>query len=196
MTAFAIVGHLARTDGEFSLNDLPGSGGRMDVLCRCVNTSLFLSHDLRRDVDCYLVLCGEAAAPKTVRFSGNAVRSLSPDERSAGAFIKKALDIPAGSEFREAAPGVSVRKGGLLRLMTEHTFAVLDETGSDVRTAETIPDAFLLSDHLNFTGDEESLVEMCPRYSVGPACLHADHTITVVHNELDRRRCGWKSVNR
>jgi len=196
MISFAIVGHLARTDGGFSLNDLPGSGGRMDVLCRCVNTSLFLSHDLRRDVDCYLVLCGEPAAPKTVRFSGKAVRSLSPDERSAGALIKKALDIPTGSEFREAASGVSVRKGGLARLMTEHTFAVLDETGSDVRTAETIPDAFILSDHLNFTDDEESLVKMCPRYSVGPACLHADHTITVLHNELDRRRCGWKSMNR
>ncbi|HUT38096.1 MAG TPA: tRNA (pseudouridine(54)-N(1))-methyltransferase TrmY [Methanoregula sp.] len=196
MISFAIVGHLARTDGGFSLNDLPGSGGRMDVLCRCVNTSLFLSHDLRRDVDCYLVLCGEPAAPKTVRFSGKAVRSLSPDERSAGALIKKALDIPTGSEFREAASGVSVRKGGLARLMTEHTFAVLDETGSDVRTAETIPDAFILSDHLNFTDDEESLVKMCPRYSVGPVCLHADHTITVLHNELDRRRCGWKSMNR
>jgi len=196
MISFAIVGHLARSDGGFSLNDLPGSGGRMDVLCRCVNTSLFLSHDLRRDVDCYLVLCGEAAAPKTVRFSGNAVRSLSPDERSAGALIKKALDIPTGSEFREAATGISVRKGGLARLMTEHTFAVLDEKGSDVRTAETIPDAFILSDHLNFTEDEESLLEMCPRYSVGPACLHADHTITVVHNELDRRMCGWKSMNR
>jgi tRNA (pseudouridine54-N1)-methyltransferase len=196
MISFAIVGHLARSDGGFSLNDLPGSGGRMDVLCRCVNTSLFLSHDLRRDVDCYLVLCGEAAAQKTVRFSGNAVRSLSPDERSAGALIKKALDIPTGSEFREAATGISVRKGGLARLMTEHTFAVLDEKGSDVRTAETIPDAFILSDHLNFTEDEESLLEMCPRYSVGPACLHADHTITVVHNELDRRRCGWKSMNR
>ena len=192
MTSFAIMGHLARTDGVFSLNDLPGSGGRMDVLCRCVNASLFLSHDLRRDTDCYLVLCGEPAAPKTVRFSGTAVRSLSPDERSAAALIKKALDLPVGSEFREAAPGVTVRKGGLERLMTEHVFAVLDEKGGDIRSAETLPDAFILSDHLNFIDDEESLIRHCPRYSVGPACLHADHTITVLHNELDRRRCGWK----
>jgi tRNA (pseudouridine54-N1)-methyltransferase len=196
MTSFAIIGHLARTDGSFSINDLPGSGGRMDVLCRCVNTSLFLSHDLRRDVDCYLVLCGEPAAPKTIRFSGTAVRSLSPDERSAGALIKKALDIPTGSEFREAAPGISVRKGGLARLMTEHTFAVLDETGTDIRTAGQLPDAFILSDHQNFTGDEETLIAKCPRYSVGPACLHADHTITVVHNELDRRKAQWTSMNR
>jgi tRNA (pseudouridine54-N1)-methyltransferase len=192
MTSFAIVGHLARTDGVFSLNDLPGSGGRLDVLCRCVNSTLFLSHDLRRDTDCYLILCGEPAAPKTIRFSGTAVRSLSPDERSAAALIKKALELPVGSEFRDAAPGVSVRKGGLARLIKEQAFAVLDEKGGDIRSNETLPEAFILSDHLNFTDDEESLIRNCPRYSVGPSCLHADHTITVVHNELDRRRCGWK----
>ena len=132
MTVFAIIGHLARTDDSFSLNDLPGTGGRMDVLCRCVNASLFLSHDLRRDVECCLVLCGEPAGPKTVKFAGDSVRSLSPDERSAGALIKKVLAIPCGSEFREGAQGVWVRKGGLARLMTEHTFAVLDENGTDV----------------------------------------------------------------
>ena len=192
MTSFAIIGHLARTDGDFALNDLPGSGGRMDILCRCVNTSFFLSHDLRRDVNCYLILCGKPVPPKTIRFSGNALRSLSPDERSAGALIKKALAMPSGSIFRDAAPGVSVRKGGLAQLMTEHTFGVLDEKGNDIRVAGEIPDAFLLSDHLNFTEDEELQVKLCPRYSVGPACIHADHTITIVNNELDRRTCRWE----
>jgi len=192
MTAFAIIGHLARTDGSFSLNDLPGSGGRMDVLCRCVNAGLFLSHDLRRDVDCYLVLLGGPSGPKTVKFSGAYVRSLSPDERSAAALIRKVIDVPCGSEFREAADGVSIRKGGLERLMQDLPFAVLDETGTDIRKAEDLPGAFLLSDHLNFTEAENELVRDCPRYSVGPKCLHADHTITVVHNELDRRTSGWK----
>jgi tRNA (pseudouridine54-N1)-methyltransferase len=188
MTLFAIIGHTARTDPGFSLNDLPGSGGRMDVLCRCVNAALFLSHDLRRDAECCLVLCGEPSPPKTVKFSGSAVRSLSPDERSAAALVKKALSIPCGSEFREAAPGVSVRKGGLERLLGEHAFAVLDETGEDIRQAPVLPGAFLLSDHLNFSPEESVLVADCPRYSVGPLVLHADHAITVVHNELDRRR--------
>ncbi|PKL63765.1 MAG: tRNA (pseudouridine(54)-N(1))-methyltransferase TrmY [Methanomicrobiales archaeon HGW-Methanomicrobiales-3] len=191
MTSFAIIGHLARTDGGFSLNDLPGSGGRMDVLCRCVNASLFLSHDLRRDVDCYLILCGEPAGPKTVKFSGALVRSLSPDERSAGALVKKVIDTPCGSEFREAAQGVFIRKGGLERLLTEHRFAVLDEKGTDIRKATDLTDAFILSDHLNFTDTEEALLRDCPRYSVGPKCLHADHTITVLHNELDRRTASW-----
>jgi tRNA (pseudouridine54-N1)-methyltransferase len=192
MTRFAVIGHLARTDGGFSLNDLPGSGGRMDVLCRCVNASLFLSHDLRRDTDCSLVLCGEPVAPKTIRFSGSTVRSLSPDERSAGALIKKVIDTPCGSEFREAAQGVFIRKGGIERLLSEHRFAVLDENGADIRKADDLPDAYILSDHLNFTESEEALLRDCPRYSVGPKCLHADHTITVLHNELDRRAASWK----
>jgi tRNA (pseudouridine54-N1)-methyltransferase len=192
MTAFAVIGHLARSDGLFSLNDLPGSGGRMDILCRCVNASLFLSHDMRRDTVCYLILRGGAVSPKTVKFSGNLIRSLSPDERSAGALIKKALEIPVGSEFRDAAPGLSVRKGGLEQLMTEHAFAVLDEKGTDIRSTAIIPDAFLLSDHLNFADDEELMVKECPCFSVGPACIHADHAITIVNNELDRRRSGWK----
>lgn len=191
MTSFAIIGHLARTDGGFSINDLPGSGGRMDVLCRCVNSTLFLSHDLRRDSDCYLILCGEPAGPKTVKFSGSLVRSLSPDERSAAALIKKVIGTPCGSEFREAAQGIFIRKGGLERLMTEHVFGVLDEKGADVRRAKSLPDAFLLSDHLNFTDREEAMIHDCPRFSVGPKCLHADHAITLVHNELDRRSCGW-----
>lgn len=191
MTAFAIIGHRARTDGGFSLTDLPGSGGRMDVLCRCVNASLFLSHDLRRDAVCYLVLCGEPAGPKTVKFSGELVRSLSPDERSAAALVKKVIDTPCGSEFREASQGIFIRKGGLDRLLSEHAFGVLDERGTDVRKADNLPEAFLLSDHLNFTDAEETLIADLPRYSVGPKCLHADHTITLVHNELDRRICGW-----
>jgi len=191
MTSFAIVGHLARTDGDFSLNDLPGAG-RMDVLCRCVNASLFLSHDLRRDVECYLVLLGDPKPPKTVLFRGDGLRSLSPDERSAGSLIKKALSTPCGSEFREAAPGVFVRNGGLGRLLAEQAYAVLDEKGTDIRTVDAVPGAFLLSDHQNFTEEEEALIRDAPRYSVGPVCLHADHTITVIANEIDRRTNGWR----
>jgi tRNA (pseudouridine54-N1)-methyltransferase len=191
MTSFVIVGHHARTDRGFSLNDLPGAG-RVDVLCRAVNASFFLSHDLRRDVTCYLVLCGEPGPDKTVKFDGSTIRSLSPDERSAGALIKKALSTICGSEFREAGAGVWVRNGGLARLATEIPFAVLDEKGTDIRTASALPDAFLLSDHENFSDGEEALISTCPRYSVGPKCLHADHTITVLANELDRRSSGWK----
>ena len=191
MKRFAIVGHVAETGGNFSLNDLPGSGGRMDVLCRCISSSLFLSHDLRRDVECYLVLCGEPDPEKTVLFCGSGVRRLSPDERSSAALIKKALSIPCGDEFRESTPGVYVRRGGLSRLLAEIPFAVLDEAGEDLRRVPELPENYLLSDHQNFTLAEEEAIAGAARYSVGPRSLHADHAITVLLNEIDRRESGW-----
>ena len=159
----------------------------MDVLCRCVNSALFLSHDLRRDARIYLVLLGGTDAPKTVMFDGAAVRSLNPDERSAGALIKKALELPAGEEFRESTRGVWVRRGGLERLLSEHSFSILDEHGEDIHTPGEIPDAFLLSDHMDFSPEEMELTRECQKYSVGPKILHADHTITVLLNVKDRR---------
>lgn len=185
MRRFAILGHRAVTDPGFSLNDMPGSAGRMDVLCRCVNSCFFLSHDLRRDVECYLILKG--GPETTILFKGETVRSLNPDERSAGALIKKALGKICGSEFIESSPGVFIRRGGLARLLSEYPFAVLDESGDDIRIVKTLPENLLLSDHQNFTEEEEALVAALPRLSVGPQVLHADHTITIYLNEADRR---------
>ena len=187
MYRFAILGHKAVTTPDFSLNDMPGAAGRMDVMCRCVNTSFFLSHDLRRNTECYLILTGGAEAPKTLRFSGETIRSLNPDERSAGALIKKGLTKPAEPDFAKAADGIYIRAGGLKELLAEFSFALLDENGTDIREAAQLPENFLLSDHMNFTPEEEELIKDLPKYSVGPRILHADHTITVLLNELDRR---------
>ncbi|MCU0632321.1 MAG: tRNA (pseudouridine(54)-N(1))-methyltransferase TrmY [Methanolinea sp.] len=191
MLRIAVVGHLARTAGDYNLSDMPGGAGRMDVLCRCINASFFLSHEFRRDVECYLVLLGEPDPPKTIRFSGERVRYLSPDERSAGSLIKKALGLPVGMEFRESTPGVEVRRGGLADLLGKYHFSVLDEGGTDIRCRDDLPEAFLLSDHLNFTPMEEEMLAERERISVGPRALHADHAITVLWNEIDRRQAGW-----
>ncbi|MDD1654679.1 MAG: tRNA (pseudouridine(54)-N(1))-methyltransferase TrmY [Methanomicrobiales archaeon] len=191
MRTFAVVGHLARTDGTFSLEDLPGSAGRMDLLCRCVRASLFLSHGLRRDAECRLLLLGPPDPPRIVRFVGDRIRSLSPDERSAGSLIKKALTIPAGDQYRESTPGVEVRRGSLQDLLEGGPWAVLDERGSDLRKEEHPPACFLLSDHRDFTPEEEAILSGLPRCSVGPRALHADDAITLVQNERDRREAGW-----
>ncbi|MDD1706003.1 MAG: tRNA (pseudouridine(54)-N(1))-methyltransferase TrmY [Methanoregulaceae archaeon] len=193
MIRFAVLGHLAHTADDFSLNDMPGGAGRLDVLCRCVTTSLFLSHGMRRDVEVYLVLLGPPDPPRTILFSGENVRYLSPDERSAGSLIKKALDIHAGDEFRQSTPGVYVRKGGLEDLLSGHRFVLLDESGTDVRTVSSLPENYLLSDHMNLTEGEIMQTGDLPVFSVGPRALHADHTITVLQNELDRRAAGWTS---
>ena len=90
---FIIIGHRAVTDPNFTLNDLPGSSGRLDILARCINSAFFLSHDIRRDVEVALVLLGPDDPPKTIRLIGDELKYLNPDERSTGALIRNALVV-------------------------------------------------------------------------------------------------------
>ena len=192
MTSFTVIGHTACTDASFSLDDLPGKGGRMDLLCRVVASSLFLSHGIREDTTCDIMLLGPPHPGRIIRFDGSALRSLSPDERNVASAIKRALAIPTGNTFREAGPGLLTRKGTLADQLAEKHYAVLDESGTDIRKVASgdLPDAFLLSDNRNFTEDEMDSVRELPKYSLGPAIVHADHAIVLILNEIDRRRSG------
>ena len=165
----------------------------MDLLSRAVAATLFLSHGIREESVCNLVLLGPPNPGRIIRFTGKELRPLSPDERNVASFIKKALAIPAGKVFRDAGPGVQVRALSLAEHLSEHQYAVLDEHGTDIRDVKTedLPDAYLLSDHQNFSSEEEGLIAGSPKISLGPAVVHADHAIVLLLNEIDRRRDGW-----
>jgi tRNA (pseudouridine54-N1)-methyltransferase len=199
MREFIVVGHKARTDSNFNLNDLPGSAGRMDILCRCVNSSLFLSHDLRRDVVIYLILRGEPDASKIVKVIGENVRYLNPDERSSGSLIKKALEKNAGKHWKQSTPGVWIRYGELKDLLEElagnsedKPLFYLREDGYDIREIlrTSLPDdvLFIMGDHVGMMPEEESIIMAAgsKKINIGPVSLHADHCIVLVNNELDR----------
>lgn len=80
MRTFIIAGHGKNTDGDFTLNDLAGSAGRIDVLLRCISASFLISNGIRRDTDVYLCLSGDMT--RTVRLVGEELKYLNPDERS------------------------------------------------------------------------------------------------------------------
>jgi tRNA (pseudouridine54-N1)-methyltransferase len=191
MRQFLVVGHDAPTAPEFSLDDLAGGAGRLDVLCRCVTSAFFLSHSIREAVQVHLVVGDEF----TVRFDGRTIRRLNPDERSTAALIRTALENRAdaiGHMPAESTPGVTIRRMGfeatLGELATDATVVTLHEDGD--RAADVDPPAdplFVLSDHRNFTDQESSLLSTTAdeRLRLGPEILHADHAITVAHNYLD-----------
>ncbi len=191
---YVVLGHRAITSADFKLDDLCGSTGRLDILLRCVNSAFFLSHGIRRDVEITLMLLGEPNPPKTVRISGTEVKYLNPDERSTAALIRNAL-LQKGEGERKCSPGIYVSERGyqevLSNISKESKIHYLKEDGMDIRTAAFSDDStFVLGDDQDLTQlEEEILMAYEPKkLSLGPISYHADHCITLVNNELDRRK--------
>ncbi|WP_324759323.1 tRNA (pseudouridine(54)-N(1))-methyltransferase TrmY [Haloarcula montana] len=191
MRQFVVVGHDAPTTPEFSLDDLAGGAGRLDVLCRCVTSAFFLSHAIREAVRTHLVLADEY----TITFEGADLRRLNPDERSTAALVRNALEEreeAIGHIPVETSPGVSLTRRGfegtIEAVADEGTIVQLHGDGDPVVDVAT-PTApvFVLSDHHDFREAEAELLaeHADERVSLGPERLHADHAITVAHNYLD-----------
>ena len=191
MRQFVIIGHDVPTTPEFSLDDLAGAAGRLDVLCRCVTSAFFLSHAIREDVRVHLILADEY----TVTFEGSDLRRLNPDERSTAALIRNSLDEreeAIGHVPVETSPGVSLTRRGFEGTLDEAArrgpVVQLHEDGDPiVDVAPPSDPVFVLSDHHDFRDAEATLLadRADERVSLGPRALNADHSITVAHNYLD-----------
>ncbi len=187
MRAFLIIGHKFR--GEINLNDLPGSG-RIDVIARCINSAIFLSHDIRRDV---MFFAHFPRISATLRIDSSEVKYLNPDERSTAALIRNAI-VQMECDKVRTSPGFYIRRATLKETLREVSkygeVFYLHEDGEDIRSTDIPENAvFVLSDSVNPDEEEERLIRefSSKAISLGPRSLLASHAITVVHNEMDRR---------
>jgi len=202
MRQFVVVGHEVPTDPDaISLSDIPGAG-RLDLLCRCVSTGVFLSHGIRENVRVHLVVADEL----TVTFDADTLRHLHPDERNVAARVRDALAAKPdaiGHMPADVSPGVELRRMGLDATLDRiagdretnsdgvghgGTVVQLHEGGDPLVDASPPADpVFVLSDHRDFTDGEATLIADVAdrRVRVGPELLHADDTIAVAHNWLD-----------
>lgn len=194
-----MVGQRARTARDFTLDDICGGAGRWDLLARCVQGALFLSHDLRRDTDLVLVSLGPPDPPKAIRVTGGTVRNLNPDERSTVALLSRALEepLPVGGRWVEALPGIQVSRRdleGVLEDVGDDPLVLLDEDGpiDGPDLPSNLGDAggvtFIVGDSTGLSEEQMALVRSRGPLEVrlGPLSLHADHCIAIVHNILDR----------
>jgi len=193
MRRFVVIGQTATASPEFSLNDIAGTAGRLDVLLRCLRAALCVSHGLRDDTTVYLVLLGGERAPRVLRIEGAIVRFVRPDERSLGTLVQKALAVEsAGPAFTPLRRGVCVAEGALEVVLADLGPAplyLLEEGARDVRAAPLEEGAvFFLGDHRGFDAASRArLLALGARaISVGPVSVHADDVVTLLANELDR----------
>ena len=195
MRRFVIIGRTAKSSPDFSLDDLPSTSGRLDVLLRCVRAALLLSHGVRKDASVYLVLEGGGGPPAALRFEGENAHFLRPDERSLAVNVKKALAEPAPSgTFQEVRRGIAAVSGGLDAVLADLPACakyVLEMGGADIRQTgmEEADAAFFMGDHLGLApSSRETLTALGARtLCVGPLVLQAEDVITLTNNELDRR---------
>ena len=205
MRRFVIMGRRATASPDFSLDNLPASSGRIDVLLRCLRAALLVSHGLRRDTVVYLVLLGGPRAPRTVRVDGATARFLRPDERSLAITVRKALAAPVeGAGFVPLRNGFAVAEGGLSAVLEDLSpvsslgLFVLEEGAPDLREAPLagVDPVFFLGDHLGF--DEVTRAQLrelgATPVGLGPVSVHADDAVVLVAHELDRRGVGQSNV--
>jgi len=194
MRRFVVIGHRATTSPEFSLDDLSGATGRLDILLRCINSSFHLSHGIREDVETHLILQGPPEAPRTLRFVGSELKYLNPDERSTAALVRNALSAKGEGETK-SSPGIYVSSRSypdvISILAKQSHIYYLKEDGHDVRRLPSFEEdvTFVLGDDRDLTTEEEeTLAQYQPvKVSLCKRSLHADHCIVIVNNELDRR---------
>lgn len=172
----------------FSLNDLPGSG-RIDLLARCVNAALWLSHGVRDDTAVHLYVdIGERVL---ITFHGDRIRRVSPDERNIGSWIKISLETLMENKER-VQDGITVKKVKLLDFLKEfknRDIIILREEGDDIRETKLINPVFVLGDHLDLPVDILKELESLKTktISLGPKSILASHAIVLANNEMDRK---------
>ncbi len=196
MREFILRALKAFTSPNFSLNDLPGAG-RMDLVCRCISSALWISNDLRRDTKIHVVLEGKPLPPKTITFYGKELKGLSPDERNIASHIrlalKKGLNLKMNEEV-EVWSGIKIAKKSFESLVKEKAkefqLIYLHPKGKDIREFEFKEKVcFVLGDHIGIPRKTEKLLDRigAERVSLGPKVYLASHCITIVNYELDRR---------
>ena len=91
------------------------------VASRCINVALFVSNNLRRDVQVSIAI-GKHNDLRVISFPGESLRRVSPDERSISFFLLKAMDILSKLELGRSKTmdnGIVVHRRAFVDLINE-----------------------------------------------------------------------------
>lgn len=196
MREFILLASKARTSPDFNLDNLP-EAGRLDLVCRTISNSLFISNHMREDTIIHIVLDGPKYPPKIITFCGDSLKNFEPDERTIASFISLALKKGINLNLNEqigVSPGIIISKKSFETLIKEKSTSsqliYLHKKGEDLRQfnfKENI--AFILGDKAGIPKKTEKFLDRfnANKIKLGPVTLFASHCPILVHNELDRR---------
>lgn len=200
MREFILLASKATTSPDFSLNNLP-EAGRLDLVCRTISNSLFVSNHMRQNTVIHTVMNGPKYPPKIISFHGNNLKNFEPDERTIASFINLALKKGRNLELNQeidVSPGIKISKKSFEALIKEKskTFQLiyLHQKGEDLRRFNFKDNTcFIFGDYLGIPKKTEKFLDRfnAKKVKLSPITLFASHCPTLVHNELDRRKYNW-----
>lgn len=138
----------------FGLENL-SEKGRMDLVCRCVISSMFLSYKMRDDSEIYIVLNGAPNPPVSVHITGKS--DIHPDEQSIAAFINEMLSLKITNDWKEHKGSFVSKKSfqDIVREAKGETF-VLHEKGEPIQKMKIYGNlVFILGDNRGIPINEE-----------------------------------------
>lgn len=195
MREFLLRALKARTDDNFSLDNLPDAG-RLDLVARCISSALWLAKGLREDTIIHVNLEGPKFPPKIISFYGNKLRGFYFDEKGIAKFIKLALDKGVNlklNENLEVYPGIIVSKKSFEQLIKEkqdYQIIYLHKKGKNIREFDFKENILVVfGDYIGMPKKTEIFLQRynSEKVSLGKIEYHASHCIVIVNNELDRR---------
>ena len=189
MREFVDVAHKVPWDGDFSLNDLTGSGGRVDLVARAIGAAFLFSNGIRKDVKAHLVVNSKPKWPRAIRFESDKLRYLNPDERNTSSLIRNALlRCPEAGEL-ESSPGVFASRKGFADVLEgcQKPLVWLVEGAPKPEWSSLRGATFVMSDQQDFTGEEAEELRKAGALEtgLGERSLHTDHCIIIVNHYLD-----------
>lgn len=192
MSEFIYYSKSAVTAGNF-IKDNMMEAGRMDIVINVIISTLFLSHDTRKDVKLHLIFDGPPNPPIHILIEYHPDLPIS--KKDIGGLIKKIL-FKAPKEkgkITNPLPGCFAEKKSfeaLIEELSEHgkNIFLLDKKGTDIRDLKLKGnEVFVIGDQDGFPDDKRHLLKRIDKISVSPKVLFASQVVTIVHNEIDRQ---------
>lgn len=192
---FILKANTARTDGRFNIKDLPGTSGRIDVVCRCIISAIILSNTHRRDTAFYATLEGPPRPPLTIEVNGEKIEEIPKEELQMGLILKDILS----REKEVLPPGFKLMNKSFQKLVEEQAgkskIYYLHRSGCDIK--KFLNDfqnigkpqiTFILGDHIGFNQKD---IEYFKEKDIKPLSLGTreylgSHCIFLIHEKLDR----------
>jgi len=187
MTRTFILYSHATTSPNFEISKLYEMG-RLDLVCRCVLATLWLSNRVRKDAQLIVSLNGGPKPPVAIRFDGAKIVGVNPSERDVAEAIRRCLYKVKDENWTAIQDGISISRKSFQGLIKEaRNIFVLDSKGEGIKNVNFESPTFVLGDNQGIPKKEmQFALRKGKKVSLGDQIYLASAVISVVNWALDK----------